>query len=257
MERISCTYYPAWIIIAWNWSLLYSVFSENPLSLHSLECFVNPITSSSLKERKGKSYSLLWPTGAFHPRSFGREELLGSTEKQLRLREVKALGHRDASADCQSGDSKAWVLSMMLCKLAFPINEGLWFIKRNYTHILVPETMASDDLPSYVCGGNVGAFLECLGGCLERDSGCWAGKSFPPSLWVTCSEAQGAQVSMAAEPSWRCRSRWSHTTCTRGVRGRMLLTLTAILRDTSRMVLRGGYSLPWDRCCSETSWAIC
>lgn len=68
---------------------------------------MNPITSSSLKERKGKSNSPLWPTGAFHPRSFGREELLGSTEKQLRLREVKALGHRDASADCQSGDSKA------------------------------------------------------------------------------------------------------------------------------------------------------
>ena len=39
--------------------------------------------------------------------------------------------------------------------------------------------------------------------------------------------------------------------------GRMLLTLMAILRDTSRMVLSGGYSLPWDKCCSETSWAIC
>ena len=35
------------------------------------------------------------------------------------------------------------------------------------------------------------------------------------------------------------------------------LTLMAILRDTSRMVLRGGYSLPCDRWCSETSWAIC
>ena len=39
--------------------------------------------------------------------------------------------------------------------------------------------------------------------------------------------------------------------------GEESLTLMAILRDTSRMVLRGGYSLPCDRWCSETSWAIC
>lgn len=110
-------------------------------------------------------------------------------------------------------------------------------------------------MPRVCLSGKLGSFPELAWVGAEDRAGA-AGRSLPASgLYAVQPKKLGLLLHLPPRHPLKLQKKLMSLT-THIIGSRILLTLMAILRDTSRMVLSGGYSLPCDRWCSETSWAI-